>query len=98
MEWADKWPCCQALVAKSIARINEKQWNGPTGDCLAMGAGLEVSGSLLYFPVFCKEHAARGRMRSRDEKPGAARRPGSWRSFGEYALLEDSRYTSQTEN
>jgi len=83
---------------RSIVRINEKQWNAPTGDCLAMGAGLEVSGTLLYFPVFCKEPAARGRMRSRNEKPGAARRPGSWRSFGEYALLEDSRYTSQTEN
>jgi len=50
------------------------------------------------FLFFCKKHPARGRMRSRNEKPGAARRPGFWRSFGEYALLEDSRYTSQAKN
>jgi hypothetical protein len=29
------------------------------------------------------------------KKPGAVSRPGGWRSFGEYAFLEDSRYTSQ---
>jgi len=63
-------------MGRSIVRINEKQWNAPTGDCLAMDAGLEVSGTLLYFPVFCKEPAARGRMRWRNEKPGAARPPG----------------------
>jgi hypothetical protein len=37
----------------------------------------------------------RAPARASNEKPGAACRPGSWRSFGEYALLEDSRYTSQ---
>jgi hypothetical protein len=56
----------------------------------------------LWFPVFpcffCKhdKHAARGRgSRARNKKPGAVSRPGGWRSFGEYAFLEDSRYTSQ---
>jgi hypothetical protein len=34
-------------------------------------------------------------MRARDKKPGAVFRPGGWRSFGEYAFLEDSRYASQ---
>jgi len=37
----------------------------------------------------------RARPRSRDKKPGAVSRPGGWRTFGEYAFLEDSRYTSQ---
>jgi hypothetical protein len=55
--------------------------------------------SCLYFPVFLqKKSRTRPQARSRNEKPGAACRPGSWRSFGEYALLEDSRYTSQAEN
>jgi len=41
----------------------------------------------------------RGRgLRARNKKPGAASRPGGWRSFGEYAFLEDSRYTSQAES
>jgi hypothetical protein len=41
----------------------------------------------------------RGRgLRARNKKPGAASRPGGWRSFGEYAFLEDSRYTSQPES
>jgi len=31
-------------------------------------------------------------LRARNKKPGAASRPGGWRSFGEYAFLEDSRY------
>jgi hypothetical protein len=31
------------------------------------------------------------------QKPGAASRPGGWRSFVEYIFLEDSRYTSQAE-
>jgi hypothetical protein len=45
-----------------------------------------------------EKHAARGRgSRSRNKKPGAASRPGHWRSFGEYIFLEDSRYTSQAE-
>src|SRR5262245_55012502 len=30
MECAEQWPCCQALVAKSIVRINEKQWTAPS--------------------------------------------------------------------
>jgi hypothetical protein len=34
-------------------------------------------------------------LRPRSKKPGAASRPSDWRSFGEYFLLEDSRYTSQ---
>ena len=38
----------------------------------------------------------RGRdMRPPNKKPGAGSRPGGWRDFGEYAFLEDSRYTSQ---
>ena len=38
--------------------------------------------------------AARG-LRARNKKPGAVSRPGGWRTFGEYAFLEDSRYASQ---
>jgi len=38
--------------------------------------------------------AARG-LRARNKKPGAVSRPGGWRSFGEYAFLEDSRYACQ---
>jgi len=34
-------------------------------------------------------------MRPRSKKPGGGSRPGGWRSFGEYAFLEDSRYTNQ---
>jgi hypothetical protein len=40
---------------------------------------------------------ARPHARTRDKTPGTASRPGVWRSFGEYAFLEDSRYTSQAE-
>jgi hypothetical protein len=53
------------------------------------------------FLFFCKKREtrrARPQARTRNEKPGAACRPGSWRSFGEYAFLEDSRYTSQAKN
>src|SRR6516225_11485291 len=54
------------------------------------------------FSCFFGKHekpAVRGRTRgSRDKKPGAACRPGSWRSFGKYLFLEDSRYTSQAKN
>jgi hypothetical protein len=43
--------------------------------------------------------AAHGRARGRATKnPARQSRPGFWRSFGEYALLEDSRYTSQAKN
>jgi len=34
-------------------------------------------------------------LRARNKKPGAVSRPGGWRTFGEYAFLEDSRYASQ---
>jgi hypothetical protein len=50
---------------------------------------------------FCKHEkpALRGRgLRGRNKKPGAVSRPGGWRSFGEYAFLEDSRYASQPES
>jgi hypothetical protein len=58
---------------------------------------------IFLFFLQPREPAARGRTRgSRNKKPGAACRPGSWRSFwrsfGEYLFLEDSRYTSQAEN
>src|SRR5262249_197464 len=56
---------------------------------------------LLYFPVFLQKREtrrARPHARPRNEKPGPACRQGSWRSFGEYAFLEDSRYTSQAKN
>jgi len=46
--------------------------------------------------VLARKCAWRGRgMRPRSKKPGAVSRPGGWLSFGEYAFLEDSRYTSQ---
>jgi hypothetical protein len=38
--------------------------------------------------------AASARVRA-TKKPGAVSRSGGWRTFGEYAFLEDSRYTSQ---
>jgi hypothetical protein len=41
---------------------------------------------------------ARPRSRPRNKKPGAAIPPGLLAQFGEYALLEDSRYTSQAKN
>jgi hypothetical protein len=50
----------------------------------------------LSSSVVAPKYAARGRgMRARNKKPGAVSRPGGWRSFGEYAFLEDSRYASQ---
>jgi hypothetical protein len=98
-------PTQHALVERSIVPINRKQWSAPTSGCFAMGEGARGEQdfhrlrSLLYFPVFLqKPRRARPHARARNEKPGAACRPGSWRSFGEYALLEDSRYTSQAEN
>jgi hypothetical protein len=61
-------------------------------------ASLKLHGcDLLYFPVFLQTRETR-RARPRNEKPGAACRPGFWRSFGEYAFLEDSRYASQAKN
>ena len=49
---------------------------------------------LLYFPVFLQTREtrrARPQARPRNEKPGAACRPGFRRSFGEYAFLEEAR-------
>jgi len=59
--------CCasnrtqHALVERSIVRINRKQWSAPTNGCLAMGEGLEVSGTFhfRFRPVFS---SARARM------------------------------------
>jgi hypothetical protein len=46
--------------------------------------------------VVARKYAWRGRgWRARNKKPGAVSRPGGWRTFGEYAFLEDSRYASQ---
>jgi len=52
----------------------------------------------LFFLQKRETRRARPQARLRNKKPGAACRPGSWRSFGEYVFLEDSRYTSQAEN
>jgi hypothetical protein len=52
----------------------------------------------LFFLQTRETRRARPQSRARNKKPGAACRPGFWRSFGEYAFLEDSRYTSQAEN
>jgi hypothetical protein len=55
----------------------------------------QVSSSFVVAP----KYAWRGRgWRARNKKPGAVSRPGGWRTFGEYAFLEDSRYTSQEES
>jgi len=51
----------------------------------------------LFFLQTRETRRARPQSRARNKKPGAACRPGFWRSFGEYAFLEDSRYTSQAE-
>jgi hypothetical protein len=55
-----------------------------------------------FSPVFScflqKTPRAWPHARSRNEKTRRGMPPGSRRSFGEYALLEDSRYTSQAEN
>jgi hypothetical protein len=52
----------------------------------------------LFFLQTRETRRTRPHARPRNEKPGAACRPGSWRSFDEYLFLEDSRYTSQAEN
>jgi hypothetical protein len=50
----------------------------------------------LSLSVVARKYAARGLgSRARNKKPGAISRPGGWRTFGEYAFLEDSCYTSQ---
>src|SRR5262249_45543071 len=56
---------------------------------------------LLYFSVFSANTTNPWRAAthaSAQQKPGAVSRPGGWRSFGEYAFPEDSRYTSQENN
>jgi hypothetical protein len=53
------------------------------------------------FLFFCKHAklAARGRTRVRATKnPARHAARGFWRSFDEYAFLEDSRYASQAKN
>jgi hypothetical protein len=54
-----------------------------------------VSCISLFFLQTRQTRGARPHMRPRSKKPGAVSRPGGWRTFGEYAFLEDSRYTSQ---
>src|SRR5262249_41366361 len=53
----------------------------------------------LSLPDLTRKYAWRDRgLRARNKKPGAASRPGGWRSFGEYTFLEDSRYASQAKS
>jgi hypothetical protein len=52
----------------------------------------------LFFLQTRETRRARAHARPRNEKPGAACHPGFWRSLGEYAFLEDSRYRSQAKN
>jgi hypothetical protein len=60
---------------------------------------MALSSCIFLFSCKHAKLAARDRTRVRaTKKPGAACRPGFWRSFGEYAFLEDSRYASQAEN
>jgi hypothetical protein len=47
------------------------------------------------FPLSHENTPRAAAARARNKKPGAISRPGGWRTFGEYAFLEDSRYTSQ---
>jgi hypothetical protein len=51
----------------------------------------------LHVPSVFERKYAGGRLRPCSKKPGAVSRLGTSRSFGEYALLEDSRYMSQEE-
>jgi hypothetical protein len=57
-----------------------------------------ISSISLFFLQTPETRRARPQARTRNEKPGAACRPGPWRSFGEYVFLEDSCYTSQMKN
>jgi len=58
-----------------------------------------ISCIFLFFLQTRETRRARPHARRRaTKKPGAACRPGSWRGFGEYLFLEDSRYASQAEN
>jgi hypothetical protein len=59
-------------------------------------AGAWMSSLRRVLSVLARKYPWRGGgMRPRSKKPGAVSRPGGWRNFGEYAFLEDSRYTSQ---
>src|SRR5262249_55073578 len=85
--------------ASTVARLSAPRGRPAGFPALAL---LKAHGCLLlYFPVFLQKRETRRTRpheRSRNKKPGAACRPGSWRNFGEYAFLEDSRYTSQAKN
>jgi hypothetical protein len=50
------------------------------------------------FSCFFAKNTPRGRARERATKNPARHAARSWCSFGESALLEDSRYRSQAEN
>jgi hypothetical protein len=91
--------CIAILACRSVARLRARAAGRPDSRF-----GLSET-TWLWSPVFpcffCKHDkpAARGRgSRARNKKPGAVSRPGGWRTFGEYAFLEDSRYTSQEDN
>src|SRR5215813_12730187 len=78
------------LSISSVARLREPR---PAGRISALTL-LKRHG--LSLSVVARKYAARGRgLRARNKKPGAVSRPGGWRTFGEYAFLEDSRYASQ---
>jgi hypothetical protein len=47
------------------------------------------------YPFLLSKENTPAQLASISKKPGAVFPPGSSRSFGEYALLEDSRYMSQ---
>jgi hypothetical protein len=66
--------------------------------CAAAVAGGDVIGWPRLLSDLARKYAWRGRGLRARNKPGAASRPGGWRSFGEYAFLEDSRYASQAES
>jgi hypothetical protein len=88
--------CIAILACRSVARLRARA-------AARTDSRFRLSETAwLWSPVFpcffCKydKPAARGRgLRARNKKPGAVSRPGGWRTFGEYAFLEDSRYASQ---
>jgi hypothetical protein len=80
--------CIGILACRSAARLCVPRGRS-SAFALVKRHGLSLS-------VVARKYAARGRgSRARNKKPGAVSRPGGWRTFGEYAFLEDSRYTSQ---
>jgi hypothetical protein len=88
------------LACRSVARLRAPA--RPPGRIPAL-AFLKLHGcGLLYFPVFSANttnprRAAAACVRA-TKKPGAVSRPGGWRTFDEYAFLEDSRYASQEDS